>query len=83
MKTTTVLLVLVSDAAFPSLGTNWLCVGFASVLLGLSASLGALLWMLRSAPEGYQDEQGFHFRKTRNVIRNSTGVAMLRPRNAG
>jgi len=75
--------MLVSDAAFPSWGTLWLCFGFASAALGFSASWGALLWMLRSAPEGYEDEQGFHFRRTRNVIRDSTGVAMLRPRNAG
>ena len=83
MKTISLLFMLVSDAAFPSWGTLWLCFGFASATLGLSASLGALSWMLRNAPEGYEDEQGFHFTENRNVIRDSTGVAMLRPHNAG
>ena len=38
---------------------------------------------LRNAPEGYEDEKGFHFKQSRPAIRHSPGVAILRPRNAG
>ncbi len=83
MKTIIWLIMLVSDAGLLSSGSPRLCFGFASILLGLSVSLGALLWTLRNAPEGYEDESGFHFRKARTVISDSPRIAMLRPHNAG
>ncbi len=83
MKTIILLIMFVSDAGLPSFGSPPLCFRFASVLLGLSVSLGALLWALRNAPEGYEDEKGFHFSETRTVISDSPGIAMLRPHNAG
>jgi len=57
--------------------------GGGILFLGLALSLAAILWALGNAPEGYEDEKGFHFKQSRPVISHSPGVAILRPRNAG
>lgn len=69
---------------FTSLGAiGDLGLGFAlfAFLFGLSLGLVTVLWALCSAPEGYEDEEGFHLVGTRPRVGHS--VALLHPHNAG
>ena len=54
------------------------------VLTAFAAPLGlsVVLYALRNAPEGYEDEQGFHSKQSRHRNRHSVGLAILRPHNA-
>jgi hypothetical protein len=81
MKAT--ILALLANADPAPVGHLLLRFGVIPLLLGLALSLAAILWALRNAPEGYEDENGFHFKQSRPVISQSPGVAILRPRNAG
>jgi hypothetical protein len=81
METTICALLANADPA--SVGHLLLRFGAISLLLGLPLSLAAILWALRNAPEGYEDEKGFHFKQTRPMMSRSPDVAILRPRNAG
>jgi hypothetical protein len=63
----TLLLTLVS------IGDLSLRFGFIAVLLGLSVSLTAVGLALRSAPEGHEDEAGFHFKEARPAVGKSDG----------
>ena len=57
--------------------------GAILVLLGLPLSFAAILATLRYAPEGYEDEEGFHSKQSPPSISDSTGAAILRHHNAG
>ena len=79
MNTTLLIIALLSNT---ELEHSLLRLG-ALMLFGLSLSLTTILWALRAAPEGYEDENGFHFEPGSPSIRHSAGVAILRPRHAG
>jgi len=42
-----------------------------------------IIWALRQAPEGYEDEKGFHFSQGQPSMTHSPDVSALHPRNAG
>jgi hypothetical protein len=60
-------------------GIRLLC--FAVALL-LPLSVAAILWALRHAPEGYEDETGFHFKESRSPRRTPAAGAILHPQSA-
>ena len=53
------------------------------LFVGLTLSLGAIIWALSTAPEGYEDEKGFHSKHSPPSISHSSDVSLLRPHNAG
>jgi hypothetical protein len=83
MKATIFIIELLSNADLGSGGHLLLRLGAILMLLGLPLSLGGIVWALRNAPEGYEDEEGFHSKQRRSSIRHSAGVAILRPHKAG
>ena len=64
-------------------GHLFLRVGEILMLLGLPLSLAAIIAALRNAPEGYQDEKGFHSKESPPSTTYLTRAAILRPHNAG
>lgn len=74
---------VLSNAGLGSISHFLLQIGAVFVLLGLPLSLTAVLWALRNAPEGYEDETGFHSKQRRPAIRHSPGVGILNPHRAG
>ena len=79
----TTICALLANADSGSFGDLLLRFGIILLILGLPLSLAAILWALRNAPEGYEDEKGFHFKQSRPAIRRSPSLAILRARNAG
>jgi hypothetical protein len=51
--------------------------------LGVPLGLAVVLCALRNAPEGYEDEEGFHSKQSPPRVRHSLGLGILRPHNAG
>jgi hypothetical protein len=68
-----------------SIGDLLLRFGLIAVLFGLSVGLAAACLALRRAPEGYEAEDGFHFKEARPPLAKSAEVALLRlrPHSAG
>ena len=84
MKTTFLTITLLFHADISSIGRLFPLL-FAGVLAALAVSLGLaiVLCALRNAPEGYEDEEGFHSKQSPPRIRHSLGLGILRPHNAG
>jgi len=78
-----VIIELLSNADSGCTGHLLLRFGAILVFLGLPVSLAAILVTLRNAPEGYEDEEGFHSEQSPPSISYSTGAAILRHHNAG
>jgi hypothetical protein len=83
MKATILIIELLSNANLGSTGNLLFQLVATLVLLGVPLSLAALLLSLRNAPEGYEDEKGFHFTQSRPSISHSSGVAILHLQHAG
>ena len=83
MNPTILIIELLSNANLGSTGHLLLQLGAMLVFAGLPLSLAALLSSIRNAPEGYEDEEGFHSKQSRPSVSHSAGAAMLRPRHAG
>ena len=54
---------------------------FVAVLAALSVPLGltVVLCAIRNAPEGYEDEEGFHWARRGPRVRRSSGFRVVRP----
>jgi len=74
MNTVFLTLCLIADLSVPF--------GLIAVL-GLAASVAAIGAALRSAPEGYEDQDGFQFKRPPTPVSKSVHVVLLRPHNAG
>ena len=55
----------------------------AFLLVGLTFGLAVVMWALHNAPEGYEDEKGFHSKERPPRISHSPDVSLLHPHNAG
>jgi hypothetical protein len=84
MKTTFLIITLLFHADISSTGQLW-TLPFAVVpaALGIPLGLAVVLCGLRNAPEGYEDEDGFHSKQKRPRIRHPLRLSILRPHNAG
>jgi len=84
MKTIFLIITLLFHPEISSIGELW-TLPFAVVpaALGIPLGLVVVLCGLRNAPEGYEDEDGFHSKPTRPRIRHSLRLSILRPHNAG
>jgi hypothetical protein len=82
MKTIFLIITLLFLAGISSTGQLWMFpFAVVPVVLGIPLGLTIVLYGLRNAPEGYEDEDGFHSKRRRPHIRHSVGI--LRPHNAG
>jgi len=81
MKTTLLIITLLFPADISFTWELWTpCL---AVVLAAFAAPWARMCALRDAPEGYEDEEGFHSKQSRLRIRHSFGFGVLRPENAG
>jgi hypothetical protein len=62
------MVILFSYTDFGLFGEFLLRFAFISLFLGLPSSVAATVWAFRNAPEGYEDEDGFHFSKGRSPL---------------
>jgi hypothetical protein len=74
---------LLSVATFSLSEHPLLRLGSILLLVGVTLSLTVIVWALRNAPEGYEDDKGFHSEQTKPSISHSAGVSMLHPHSAG
>ena len=60
-----VIVFLYTDFGLP--GDFLLRFALISVILALPSGVAATVWAFRNAPDGYEDENGFHFSETRTA----------------
>ncbi len=84
MKTPFLIITLLLHADISSTGQLW-TLPFPVVPAALGTLLGLVLVLrgLRNAPEGYEDEEGFHSKQSCPRVRHSLHLGILRPHNAG
>ena len=84
MKTTlSIIMTLFLDAEINSIGQlSTITATAASVAIAAVLGLAVLLCGLRNAPEGYEDEEGFHFKPVRPRVKQPSGLALFGARNA-
>ena len=85
MKTTSLIILLfhADIGSIRHLGTPHVIVVLAAIAISVPLGLAIVLSALRNAPEGYEDEEGFHSERSHRPIRYSHGLGALRPHNAG
>ena len=83
MNTPFLIATLLLHADTSSTGQLWtLPFPVVPVALGILMGLVLVLGGLRYAPEGYEDEEGFHLKQSCPRIRHSRRLGILSPHNA-